>query len=42
MTDLRNTSEAWICCHRVPIIPSPGEHDDDDLDKDDDDHDDMN
>ena len=30
MTGLRNTSEAWKCCLRVPIILSPGEHDDDD------------
>ena len=29
MTDLRNTSGAWKCSHRVPIIPLPGENDDD-------------
>ena len=29
MTVWRNTSEAWKCCLRVPIIPSPGYHYDD-------------
>ena len=39
-TDLRNTSEALIWSHRVPITLSPGEHDDGDDDDDDDGDDD--